>query len=146
MSFPLSPHDTTSGAPSEPSPPDFAPYTPYAPYAAVAQATDTPTPRWSIWALVGAIWGIVAVVGAGAANVSITVAGALCVAGGSALVCGLLGLVAISESHGRLKGRGFALVGVVLGVAGIIMLTHLASSQLAAHFEQYPPFAFPSDD
>lgn len=135
MSFPVRPSDTTSDAPIEPSPPDFAPH-----------AKDTFTPRPSIWALIGAIWGIVAAVGVIAVNYSITVAGVLCVAAGPALVCGLVGLVTISESNGRLKGRGFAVVGVVMGVVGIIMLTHLTSSQLAAHFEQYPPFSFPSDD
>jgi hypothetical protein len=85
-------------------------------------------------------------VGAGAAAFNVTVAVVLCVAAGPALVSGLVGLVTISESNGRLKGRGFALVGIVMGVVGLFMLTHLTSSQLAAHFEQYPPFSFPSDD
>jgi hypothetical protein len=73
-------------------------------------------------------------------------AGFLCVAAGPALICGLVGLVTISESNGRLKGRGFAVIGVVMGVMGLFMLTHIMSSQLAAHFKQYPPFSFPSDD
>ena len=140
MSFPMRPSDTSSSAPVDPLPPDFAPFAP-APHT-----RDTLTSRPSIWALVGALWGIVAAVGVGAANVSITVAGILCVAAGPALVCGLVGLVTISESHGRLNGRGFALVGVVMGVVGIIMLSHLTTTQLTAHFEQYPPFSFPSDD
>jgi len=116
------------------------------PFAPAPHARDTLTPRRSIWALVGAIWGIAAAVDVGAANFSITVAGVLCVAAGPALVCGLVGLVTISESDGRLKGRGCAVVGVVMGVVGITMLTHLTSSQIAAQFEQYPPFSFPSED
>jgi hypothetical protein len=85
-------------------------------------------------------------VGVCATGFSITAAEILWVAAGPALVSGLVGLVTISESNGRLKGRGFAVVGVVMGVVGIIVLTHLTSSQLVAHFEQYPPFSFPSDD
>ena len=140
MSFPVRPTDTTSSAPVEPSPPDFAPYTP------VLHATATPAPRWSIWALVSASCGIVATVGVAVAVFSIITAAVLCVAAGPALVGGLVGLVNISESSGGLKGRGFAVVGVVMGIVGLFVLTHLMSSHLAAHFEQYPPFSFPSDD
>ncbi|HEX5548377.1 MAG TPA: hypothetical protein VFX24_13280 [Ktedonobacterales bacterium] len=140
MSFPVRPSDTTSHAPVEPLSPDFAPFAP-APHA-----SDTPTPRRSIWALVGAVCGFVTTVGVCATGFSITAAEILWVAAGPALVSGLVGLVTISESNGRLKGRGFAVVGVVMGVVGIIVLTHLTSSQLVAHFEQYPPFSFPSDD
>jgi lysylphosphatidylglycerol synthetase-like protein (DUF2156 family) len=136
----MRPSDTTSSAPAGPTPPDFASDAP------VPHATNTPTSRWSVWALVSVICGIVAAVGAGAAAFNVTVAVVLCIAAGPALVSGLVGLVTISESNGRLKGRGFALVGIVMGVVGLFMLTHLTSSQLAAHFEQYPPFSFPSDD
>lgn len=140
MSFPVRPSDTTSRAPVETSPTDVALYAP-APHA-----RDTLPPRRSSWALVGAIGGIVTTVGVCAASFSITAAEILCIAAGPALIGGLAGLVTISESHGRLKGRGFAVVGVVMGVVGIIVLTHLMLSQLTAHFEQYPPFSFPSDD
>ena len=140
MSFPVRPSDTPSSAQVEPLSPDFAPFAP-APHA-----TATPTPRWSVWALVSVSCGIVAVVGVGVAAFSVTVAAVLCVAAGPALVCGLMGLVDISEANGRLKGRGFAVVGFVMGVVGIVVLEQLTLSQLTAHFEQYPPFSFPSDD
>ena len=143
MSFAMQPAGTTTRAQAEPSPPDSAPYAPDMP---MPHATDTPTPRWSIWALASALCGIVSAVGVGVSTHSITAAEILCVAAGPALVCGLIGLVTISESNGRLKGRGFAVAGVVLGVIGLIMLTHLMSSQVAAHFKQYPPFSFPTDD
>ncbi len=64
---------------------------------------------------------------------------------GPALVCGLVGLVNISESNGRLKGRGFAVVGVVIGCVGLTMLMHLASLQFFSHLAQYLPH-FPTDD
>ena len=137
MSFPVLPSDTTSSGLVEPSPPDSAPRVP------VPHATDTPTPRWSIWALVSAICGIVTAVGVGVANFSITAAEVLCVAAGPALVCGLVGLVNISESNGRLKGRGFAVVGVVTGFVGLFALTHMMSLQLFSHI---PPHLFPTDD
>ncbi|HKW20976.1 MAG TPA: hypothetical protein VJO13_06345 [Ktedonobacterales bacterium] len=140
MSFPARPSDTTSSAPVEPSPADFAPCAP-APHA-----TATPTPRWSVWTLVSVICAIITAAGVGAAAFSGAVAAVLCVAAGPALVGGLVGLVGISESNGRLKGRGFAVVGFVMGIVGIVVLTQLTLSQLTAHFEQYPPFSFPSDD
>ncbi|HEX5441635.1 MAG TPA: DUF4190 domain-containing protein [Ktedonobacterales bacterium] len=140
MSFPMRPSDTTSSAPVEPAPPDVASYAP------VPQATNTTTPRWSAWALVSAICGGFVAVGAAVAGFSATVAEILCVASGPALVGGLFGLVTISESNGRLKGRGLAVVGFVMGIVGIIVLERLTLSQLEAHFEQYPPFSFPSDD
>ena len=135
MSFPIQPRDTTSNAPAEPSPPDFAP-----------NARGTLTTRWSVWAVVGAICSIVTAAGVVLAIFGSAAAEILCVAAGPVLVCGFVGLVTISESNGRLKGRGFAVIGVVMGVMGITVLTHLKSSQLTAHFEQYPPFSFPSDD
>lgn len=107
--------------------------------------SGTPTPRWSIWAQTSAIYGADAAVGIGVAMFNVA-AGFLCVAAGPALICGLVGLVNISEPNGRLKGRGFAVVGVVMGCVGLFMLVHLMSSQLATHFTQYPPFSFPSDD
>jgi hypothetical protein len=140
VSFPVRPSDTTSNAPVEPSPPDSASYAP-APHT-----SNTPTPRWSAWTLFSAICGIVTTVGECAASFSVAVAGVLCVAAGPALVGGLVGLVTISESNGRLKGRGFAVAGVVLGVVGIVALSQLTTSQLVAHFEQYPSISFPSDD
>ena len=140
MSFPVRPSGTPSSAPVEPSPPDFAPFAP-APHA-----TATPTPRWSVWTLVSAICSIVTAAGVVLAIFGSAAAEILCVAAGPVLVCGFVGLVTISESNGRLKGRGFAVIGVVMGVVGITVLTHLKSSQLTAHFEQYPPFSFPSDD
>ncbi|HEY7339928.1 MAG TPA: hypothetical protein VH591_03540 [Ktedonobacterales bacterium] len=143
MSFPVLPTDTTTRSPAELSPPDSSPYAPDAP---VPHATATPSPQWSIWALISALCGIVTAVGVGVAMFSSAAAGFLCVAAGPALICGLVGLVTISESNGRLKGRGFAVIGVVMGVMGLFMLTHIMSSQLAAHFKQYPPFSFPSDD
>ena len=140
MSFHMRSSDTTSSAPVQFSPPDFV-YNAPAPHAA-----NMPTPRWSVWTVVSVICGIVAAGGVGVAGFSITVAVVLCVAAGPALVSGLVGLVNISESNGRLKGRGLAIVGFVMGIVGIIMLTHLTSSQLVTHFEHYPPFSFPSDD
>lgn len=143
MSFPKLPADTPTRAQAEPSPPDSAPNARDMP---MPHATDTPTPRWSIWTLASALCGIVSAVGVGVSMFNISAAGILCVAAGPALVCGLVGLVTISESNGRLKGRGFAVAGAVLGVIGLFMLTHLMSSQLVAHFKQYPPFSFPTDD
>jgi hypothetical protein len=140
VSFPVLPTDTTTSALVEPSQPDSAYYAP------VSHAKDTPTPRWSIWALVSAICGIVAAAGVVVAIFSITAAEVLCVAAGPALVCGLVGLVNISESNGRLKGRGFAVVGVVIGSVGITMLIHMISSQLSSHLIKYPPLLFPTDD
>jgi hypothetical protein len=111
----------------------------------VPHAIDTSTPRWSIWTLVSAICGIVSVVGVGGAIFSITAVGVLCVAAGPALVCGLVGLVNISESSGRLKGRGFAVAGVILGTVGIIVLTHIVTTQLLSALPT-PAQLFPSDD
>jgi hypothetical protein len=105
-----------------------------------------PTPRWSIWALVSAVSGIVGAVGIGVALFSTTFAEVLCVAAGPALIGGLVGLVNISDSNGRLKGRRFAVVGVVMGFVGLFMLTHLMSLQLSSHFKQYPLLLFPTDD
>lgn len=146
MSFPVPPPDWTARAPVEPSLPDAAPYVPHGPGARAPQTTDTPTPRWSFWTLASALCGIVTAVGIGAAIFSVAAAEVLCVAAGPALICGLVGLVNISESKGRLKGRGFALVGVVMGFVGMYVLTRMMTSRLSSHFAQYPPFEFPSDD
>ena len=146
MSFPVPPSDRTARAPAEPSLPDAAPYGPYGPGARAPQTTDTPTPRWSFWTLASALCGIVTAVGIGAAIFSVAAAEVLCVAAGPALICGLVGLVNISESKGRLKGRGFALIGVVTGFVGMFVLTRMMTSRLSSHWEQYPPFEFPSDD
>ncbi|MGE5333945.1 MAG: DUF4190 domain-containing protein [Nitrososphaerota archaeon] len=138
MSFPARPTGTATSAPVEPSLPDAASYVP------ALHATDTLPPRWSIWTLVSATWGIVTAVGVGAAMFSgSAAAGVLCVAAGPALVCGVVGLVNISESNGRLKGRRFAVIGVVTGFVGLFMLTHMMSSQF---FSRLPPHLFPSDD
>ena len=143
MSFPVPPPDMTGRAPVEPLLPDAAPY---APGARVPHVVDTPTPRWSFWALVSALCGIVTAVGIGAAIFSIAAAEVLCVAAGPPLICGLVGLVTIIESKGRLKGRGFAVVGVVMGFVGMLVLTRMMTSRLSSHWEQYPPFEFPSYD
>ncbi len=140
VSFPVQPSNTTSRAPVEPSSPDFAPLAP-APHA-----SDTPTPRWSIWTLVSAICGIFTAVGAGASIFSVTAAGVLCIAAGPALVCGLVGLLNISESNGRLKGREFAVVGFVMVVVGLIVFSHMASSQFSEYLKQHPFHLLPSDD
>ncbi|HKT37459.1 MAG TPA: hypothetical protein VJR48_03750 [Ktedonobacterales bacterium] len=140
MSFPVLPPKTTASLPAKPSLPDSTPTAP------VPHATGTPTPRWSVWALASAICGIVTAAGVVVAKFDITAAEVLCVAAGPALACGFVGLVSISESKGRLKGRGFAVVGLVMGVVGLIVLDQLTMSQLSSHFKQYPPFHFPSDD
>jgi hypothetical protein len=96
--------------------------------------------------VVGAICGIVTAAGVVLATFGSAAAEVLCVAAGPALACGFVGLVSISESNGRLKGRGFAVVGLVIGVVGIVALDQLMLPHLWSHFEQYPPFSFPTDD
>jgi uncharacterized protein DUF4190 len=48
-----------------------------------------------------------------------------------AIVIGLLGLRDIRESNGRLRGRGSAIVGIVLGVLGTFATTGAAAYQVA---------------
>ena len=136
MSFPEPPTDGNIIAPVEPTPSDAALSTP------VPHMTNRARPRWSAWALVGTICAIITFAGMSVAIRDGTILVLLPTAV-LAVVCGLRGLVSISESGGRLKGRGLAVAGVILGAIGIIVLTQILTTQLLSTL---PTHLFPSDD